>query len=68
MPPSVSLDEYERLAVDARRIADRFVALFERYVVGADYVPWQPFCFNSSSAVDHSCLIPSTSTNCRVAG
>ena len=36
VPPSVSLDEYERLAADARRIADRFVALFERYVVGPD--------------------------------
>jgi DNA-binding transcriptional MerR regulator len=33
VPPAVSLDEYERLATDARRIADRFVALFERYVV-----------------------------------
>lgn len=38
VPPSVSLDEYEQLAVDARRIADRFVALFERYVVGTDEV------------------------------
>jgi DNA-binding transcriptional MerR regulator len=38
VPPSESLDEYERLAADARRIADRFVALFERYVVGPDEV------------------------------
>jgi DNA-binding transcriptional MerR regulator len=38
VPPSVSLDEYEQLAVDARCIADRFVALFERYVVGTDEV------------------------------
>ena len=36
VPPTVSLDEYELLAADARRIADRFVALFERYVVGTD--------------------------------
>jgi hypothetical protein len=36
VPPSVSLDEYEQLALDARRIADRFVALFEHYVVGTD--------------------------------
>lgn len=34
VPPSVSIDEYEQLAADARRIADRFVALFERHVVG----------------------------------
>jgi DNA-binding transcriptional MerR regulator len=33
VPSSASLDEYELLAGDARRIADRFVALFERYVV-----------------------------------
>jgi DNA-binding transcriptional MerR regulator len=36
VPPSVSLDEYERLAADARRIAHRFVALFERHVAGTD--------------------------------
>jgi DNA-binding transcriptional MerR regulator len=36
VPPAVSLDEYEALAADARRIAERFVALFERYVVGPD--------------------------------
>ena len=34
VPTAVALDEYERLAADARRIADRFVALFDRYVVG----------------------------------
>lgn len=33
VPSAVSLDEYELLAADARRIADRFVALFERYVL-----------------------------------
>jgi DNA-binding transcriptional MerR regulator len=38
VPPSVSLDEYEQLAADARRIAERFVALFERYVIGTDDV------------------------------
>jgi DNA-binding transcriptional MerR regulator len=36
VPSSASLDEYEVLAGDARRIADRFVALFERHVVDAD--------------------------------
>lgn len=36
VPPSVSLDEYEELAADARRIAGRFVALFERYVMGTE--------------------------------
>lgn len=36
VPSAVSLDEYELLAGDARRIADRFVALFERYVVTGD--------------------------------
>jgi DNA-binding transcriptional MerR regulator len=36
VPASVSLDEYERLAADARRIAERFVALFERYVLDTD--------------------------------
>jgi DNA-binding transcriptional MerR regulator len=36
VPASASVEEYERLAADARRIADRFVALFERYVAGAD--------------------------------
>jgi DNA-binding transcriptional MerR regulator len=36
VPPSVSLDEYEKLAADARRIAHRFVALFERHIVGRD--------------------------------
>lgn len=39
VPASVALDEYENLAADARRIADRFVALFERHVVGADTEP-----------------------------
>lgn len=34
VPPAVSLDEFEQLAGDARRIANRFVALFEQYVVG----------------------------------
>lgn len=38
VPASASIDEYEQLAADTRRIADRFVALFERYVVGADGV------------------------------
>jgi DNA-binding transcriptional MerR regulator len=38
VPPSESLDQYEQLAADARRIADRFVTLFERYVVGTDEV------------------------------
>lgn len=38
VPPSVSLDEYEQLAADTRRIADRFVGLFERHVVGTDEV------------------------------
>ncbi|GAA0909201.1 MerR family transcriptional regulator [Virgisporangium aurantiacum] len=38
VPPSVALDEYENLAADARRIADRFVALFERHVVDTDKV------------------------------
>lgn len=34
VPPSESLDEYEKLAADARRIADRFVALFDRHILG----------------------------------
>jgi DNA-binding transcriptional MerR regulator len=38
VPPSVALDEYEKLAADARRIADRFVAVFERHVVDTDTV------------------------------
>jgi DNA-binding transcriptional MerR regulator len=38
VPPSVSLDEYEQLAADARRIAERFVALFERYVITDEVV------------------------------
>lgn len=36
VPPGTALDEYEHLAADARRIADRFVALFEQYVLGPD--------------------------------
>ena len=36
MPLSVALDEYERLAGDLHRIAERFVAMFEEYV-------WEPF-------------------------
>jgi DNA-binding transcriptional MerR regulator len=36
VPSATSLDEYELLAGDARRIAGRFVALFERYVVAGD--------------------------------
>jgi DNA-binding transcriptional MerR regulator len=36
VPSSASVEEYEQLAADTRRIADRFVALFERYVVGTD--------------------------------
>jgi hypothetical protein len=34
--PSVSLDEYELLAADVRRIAGRYVALFERALLGDD--------------------------------
>lgn len=34
VPPAVALDEFEALAADTRRIADRYVALFEHYVVG----------------------------------
>jgi DNA-binding transcriptional MerR regulator len=34
VPPEAALDEYEALSADARRIADRYVALFERHVVG----------------------------------
>src|SRR6266571_1686929 len=37
MPLSVALDEYERLAGDLARIAERFVSMFEEYV-------WEPFC------------------------
>jgi DNA-binding transcriptional MerR regulator len=36
MPLATVLDEYERLSGDLRRIADRFVAMFEHYV-------WEPF-------------------------
>ncbi|WP_232665477.1 MerR family transcriptional regulator [Pseudonocardia sp. TRM90224] len=36
VPPAVALDEFEALTADTRRIADRYVALFERYVVGDD--------------------------------
>lgn len=36
MPLSVALDEYERLSADLKRIAERFVAMFEDYV-------WEPF-------------------------
>jgi DNA-binding transcriptional MerR regulator len=35
VPPSRSLDEFEQLADDTRRIAERFVTLFTEYVVGA---------------------------------
>jgi DNA-binding transcriptional MerR regulator len=34
VPPAEALDEYERLSADARRIAQRFIALFEQYVLG----------------------------------
>jgi len=36
IPLAAALDEYERLAADAARIADRFVTLFEDHV-------WEPF-------------------------
>ncbi|HMC09331.1 MAG TPA: MerR family transcriptional regulator [Actinomycetota bacterium] len=36
MPLSMVLDEYERLSADLKRIAERFVAMFEHYV-------WEPF-------------------------
>jgi DNA-binding transcriptional MerR regulator len=36
VPSSASLDEYELLAADTRRIAGRFVALFERYAVTSE--------------------------------
>jgi DNA-binding transcriptional MerR regulator len=36
VPPEAALDEYEALTADARRIADRYVALFERHVAGTD--------------------------------
>ncbi len=36
VPAEVSLDEYELLAADVRGIASRYVALFERYLVGDD--------------------------------
>ncbi|GAA1781742.1 hypothetical protein GCM10009682_00040 [Luedemannella flava] len=36
VPAAASIEEYERLAGDTRRIADRFVALFERHVAGDD--------------------------------
>ncbi len=36
VPTDVGLDEYELLAADVRRIAERYVAVFERYVVGDD--------------------------------
>jgi DNA-binding transcriptional MerR regulator len=32
VPPARALDEFEQLDADARRIAERFVALFEQYV------------------------------------
>jgi DNA-binding transcriptional MerR regulator len=36
VPAQVALDEYEALAEDTQRIAQRFVALFESYVVGVE--------------------------------
>ncbi|WP_163569762.1 MerR family transcriptional regulator [Fodinicola feengrottensis] len=34
VPPAVALDEFEALTADVSRIADRYVALFARYVAG----------------------------------
>jgi len=36
VPTEVALDEYELLAADVRGIAGRYVALFERYLVGPE--------------------------------
>lgn len=38
VPPSVALDEYEALIADARRVADRYLALFQRYIMGSGEV------------------------------
>jgi DNA-binding transcriptional MerR regulator len=36
IPPARALSEFEALAGDARRIAERFIALFDEYVIGGE--------------------------------